>query len=149
MCQRTVQRGCDPAGRTVGSGSVDVEDWQPGSQEQWRCPRSHGPSHRLACWKQEPFPWPSGSVHPDTIDLPQKTKQTTTTAHGSGRLEGGSRPGLSFLSPQDSGLWETHAEAARLQLQQQGPGAGLPSRLLAAAGGQRPRPAFSGLAQPF
>lgn len=40
-------------------------------------------------------------------------------------------------------------EAARLQLPRQGRGAGLPSWIPAAAGGQRPRPAFSGLAKPF
>lgn len=80
----------------------------------------------------------SGSLRPDNPAASEEGRQRPTTAAGSpGRADGGPRPGLSPPEPQDGGVPQARAKAAPRRLGRRGPGARLPSRLPAAAGGRR------------
>lgn len=114
-------------------------DWQPGSQEQWRCPRSDGLNYTLACWKQAFFRLSSGFLRPDKPSSSKERQRQAATADGSGRVDGG--PAQAFRSPprpfdpRPEGWWraEIYEEASLLRLGRRGRGARLPSRLPAAA----------------
>lgn len=124
---------------TWAVSSVGVGDWPPGSPrslDQWGYPRIDGPDCGRACGKPPLFGLLAPCV-PDSPSSEERRQRRTTTADGSGRVDGGPRAGL--FDPRPAGRWSAGGlrEGCPAAARAARPGARLPSRLPAAAGGEK------------